>query len=70
MKEVVIKTDFIKLDSFLKFCGEVSTGSEAKNLILGGFVKISGKICRQRGRKITPNTEINVNKNNYKVIKE
>ena len=70
MKEIVIKTDYIKLDSFLKLVGEASTGGEAKNLILCGFVKISGEVCYQRGKKILPNTEISVNENKYKVIKE
>ena len=32
--EIKIKTEFIKLDSFLKFCGAVSLGSEAKMLYL------------------------------------
>lgn len=70
MKEIYIKTDFIKLDSFLKLCGEAATGGEAKKLILNGSVKISGEICYQRGKKISSGIEICVNENEYKVIKE
>ena len=32
--EVKIQTEFIKLDSFLKFCGAASLGSEAKMYVL------------------------------------
>ena len=70
MKKIYIKTDYIKLDSFLKLVGEASTGGEAKNLILNGFVKIAEEVCYQRGKKILPNTEISVNENKYKVVKE
>ncbi|MBQ2671382.1 MAG: RNA-binding S4 domain-containing protein [Clostridia bacterium] len=70
MKEIYIKTDFIKLDSFLKLCGEAPTGGDAKKLILDGFVKISDEVCCQRGKKIISGTEICVNGNKYKVIKE
>ena len=34
MNKIEITTEFIKLDSFLKFSGAVSMGSEAKMLIL------------------------------------
>ena len=70
MKKIAIETDHIKLDSFLKLVGEASTGGETKNLILGGFVTVSGELCCQRGKKITPNVEVNVNGNKYKVTKE
>ncbi len=36
MKEIKINTDIIKLDSFLKWCGAVSFGSEAKIFIKDG----------------------------------
>ena len=37
--EVKIQTEFIKLDSFLKFCGAASLGSEAKMYVLDELVK-------------------------------
>ena len=39
MKEIKIDTEFIKLDSFLKWCGAVSLGSEAKIYIQDGEVR-------------------------------
>lgn len=51
-KKITIKTEFIKLDSLLKFAGEAGTGGEAKNAILNGEVTVGGEICLQRGRKL------------------
>ena len=51
MKEITIKTEYIKLDSFLKYAGLVSTGGEAKSLISSGRVKILGETCTKRGKK-------------------
>ena len=50
--EVKIQTEFIKLDSFLKFCGAASLGSEAKMYVLDELVKVNGEICTQRGKKL------------------
>ena len=52
MKEITIKTDFIKLQQFIKLAGVVSQGSDAKILILDGIVKVNGKACLERGKKI------------------
>ena len=52
MKEVKISTEFIKLDSFLKWCGIVDRGSDAKIFILDGYVKVNGEVELRRGRKL------------------
>lgn len=51
-KTVKIETEFIKLDSLLKYASLVQTGGEAKTLILEEEVKVNGEICTQRGKKI------------------
>ena len=51
---IVIGTEYIKLDSFLKFCGAVQTGGQAKELILGGKVLVNGEPCLMRGKKLRP----------------
>ena len=51
-EKVPILTDFIKLDSFLKFAAVVQTGGEAKLLISDGQVEVNGEICTQRGKKL------------------
>ena len=55
--EVKIQTEFIKLDSFLKFCGAASLGSEAKMYVLDELVKVNGEVCTQRGDIVEFNGE-------------
>lgn len=52
METVVIDTEFIKLDSLLKFAALVGTGGEAKYVITEGLVTVNGEVCTQRGKKI------------------
>ena len=54
METIPIRTEFIRLDAFLKFAGAVGTGGEAKLLIADGRVRVNGEVCAQRGRKLRP----------------
>ena len=47
-----ITTEFIKLDSLLKFANLVETGGIAKEIILEGRVRVNGEVCTMRGKKI------------------
>ena len=58
MEHITIKTEFIKLDSMLKFAGMVSTGGEAKELIANGQVLVNGEVCTMRGKKIRPGDSV------------
>ena len=49
-----ITTEFIKLDSFLKFCGAAETGGQAKELVQAGRVLVNGEPCPMRGKKLRP----------------
>ena len=66
--EVKIQTEFIKLDSFLKFCGAASLGSEAKMYILDELVKVNGEICTQRGKKLYRVHIVDFNDVTFKVV--
>lgn len=44
--------DHIKLGQFMKAANLVSSGSEAKALILNGDVKVNGEVCLMRGKKL------------------
>ena len=68
MVEVKINTEFIKLDSFLKFCGAASLGSEAKMYILDELVKVNGEICTQRGKKLYRGDIVEFNGETFKVV--
>ena len=58
MKEIEINSEFIKLDSFLKWVGAASMGSEAKMYILEGMVIVNGEIEKRRGRKLKSSDKI------------
>ena len=60
-KETVkITTEFIKLDSLLKFAGLCDTGGFAKELIQQGKVTVNGEVCTMRGKKIRPGDTVGV----------
>ena len=54
MENIIITTEFIKLQDLLKFASIVSTGGEAKIIIQEGEVKVNGEVCTMRGKKIRP----------------
>ena len=58
MKTIQITTEFIKLQDLLKFASLVSTGGEAKIVILEEEVTVNGEICTQRGKKIRPGDKV------------
>ena len=60
IEKVKISTEFIKLDQFLKWLAIVDSGSEAKQVILDGMVKVNGDVEKRRGRKIYPEYKIEV----------
>ncbi len=68
MNDVKINTDFIKLDSFLKWCGAASLGSEAKMYILDEMVKVNNETCTQRGKKIKKGDIVEFDGEEYRVI--
>lgn len=53
-ERVKIETPFIRLDALLKFSGAAETGGEAKLLIQNGEVRVNGKPCAMRGKKLYP----------------
>lgn len=58
MREIVITTEFIKLQDLLKFSNLVGTGGEAKERIQAGEAQVNGEPCLQRGKKIRPGDEV------------
>ena len=60
IETVPITTEFIKLDSFIKFAGLTDTGGQAKELVLSGQVKVNrglhhaGKKAKARGYRLLP----------------
>lgn len=52
MEKININTDFIKLESAMKFVGIVGSGGESKIIIQSGEVSVNGKVCTERGKKL------------------
>jgi len=55
-----ITTDYIKLDSFLKLVNLVSSGGEAKEMIIAGQVRVNGEQEMRRGRKLYPGDRVSL----------
>lgn len=60
-EKITITTEFIRLDSLLKFTDAAGTGGEAKYLVQNGQVQLNGETCLQRTKKLYPGDQISVN---------
>ena len=70
-KETVkINTDFIQLQSFLKFKGIAETGGQAKEFIQDGIMRVNGEVCTARGKKIRPGDIISAFAVDYEITNE
>lgn len=68
MEKIEINTEFIKLDSFLKFAALTGTGGEAKMIIQDGLVLVNGEICTQRGKKLRAGDYVSVGGETYEIV--
>lgn len=53
-EKITIKTEFIRLDQFLKLANVAQGGGEAKMLIQSGDVNVNGETETRRGKKLRP----------------
>ena len=60
--EVTIQTEYIKLDSLMKFAGLCYTVGFAKELVQQGAVRVNGEVCTMRGKKIRPGDTVEVDR--------
>lgn len=60
IEKIGISTEFIKMDSLLKYAGVCMTGGEAKTLIEEGMVFFNGEVCTMRGKKVRPGDKVTV----------
>ena len=67
--EIEIKDEYIKLSSFLKFCGVAQTGGHATTLIKSNQIKVNDENCEQRGKKLYPGDEVEYKLDKFKVKK-
>lgn len=67
---VKINTEFIQLQSFLKFKGISETGGKAKEFIQDGIIRVNGEVCTARGKKIRPGDVVTAFATDYKIVNE
>ena len=60
--------DFIKLGQLLKAADLVSSGVDAKIVILNGEVNVNGEVCLMRGKKLYPGDVFTAEGEEYRVI--
>lgn len=58
--DVPITDESIKLGQFLKLANLVESGSEAKQLLAGGVVRVNGEVETRRGRQLEPGDVVSV----------
>ena len=69
-EEIKINTDFIQLQSLLKFKGISETGGQAKEFIQDGIIRVNGEVCTARGKKIRPGDVVTAFGTDYRIINE
>ena len=69
MEKITINTEFIKLDSLLKFAALVGTGGEAKYVISEGMVTVNGEVCTMRGKKLRPGDKVSFQGLDFEIVK-
>lgn len=66
--EVGIRSEFIKLDSLLKYAGVVETGGIGKEIILEERIKVNGEVCTMRGKKIRPGDRVQIDEIESEIV--
>ncbi len=57
-RELRLKGEYITLGQLLKAAGLAGSGSEAKEYIVSGMVKVNGEVDTRRGRKLYPGDKV------------
>ena len=67
MNDVQIEDESIKLGQFLKLANLVESGSEAKQVLAGGVVRVNGDIETRRGRQLKRGDVVSLGANSARV---
>ena len=69
-EKIGISTEFIKLDSLLKFAGVAKTGGIGKELVAMGRVKVNGEVCTVRGKKLRSGDRVELDELELELVLE
>lgn len=67
MKKILIQTEYIKLNQFLKWAGIADTGGEADLIVADKIVMVNGEIETRRGKKLRDGDIISVYGSEYEI---
>ena len=59
-RNLQIRGDMIRLGQMLKLAGLVGAGSEVKELLAAGQVRVNGEVETRRGRQLHPGDEVSM----------
>lgn len=65
--KIEITTEYIKLDSALKYCGVAENGAHAKELITYGEVTVNGETELRRGKKLYKGDKFKIFDEEYEI---
>lgn len=68
MYTINLNDEFIKLGQALKAAGLVSSGVEAKIVIINGEVNVNGEVELQRGKKLRDGDVVSYNGEEIKIV--
>lgn len=66
--KIEITTEYIKLDSALKFAGIAENGVHAKEMILDGEVKVNGTVEIRRGKKLYRGDKFEISGEEFEIV--
>ena len=70
VNEIPVRSEFIRLDAFLKLANAVETGGQAKVEVQGGHVRVNGETCLMRGKKLRAGDQVRFAGQSYEVAAE
>jgi len=65
--DIQVDEDGIKLGQFLKLADLVDSGSEAKQVLAGGVVRVNGDVETRRGRQLERGDVVSLGANSARV---
>ena len=66
--KIEITTEYIKLDSALKFAGVAENGAHAKEMILDGEVLVNGEMELRRGKKLYKGDKFKIDDEEFEIV--
>ena len=67
MEKIIIHTEFIKLESAMKYVNATESGGMAKAVIQDGLVQVNGEVCTMRGKKLYPGDQFSFENITYTI---